>query len=158
MRDEREIDQEALKKIWADTLDVIERRISKPAFQTWFKDDLEVQIKNDVLCIRCIDNPFRADWLDNRYKTLIFESFRDVSGQACDVEIYSNEDKVYSFANTSQQDERDSTKHQQVAKEIQTLKNIVSDYQEKLEHLQEVVNLQAEEILNLKERVSKVET
>ena len=70
---------------WIQVLHLISQRISKPSFDTWLKDTT-AEIKDDVVIVKT-KNEFQADWLEERYKTIILESIKEVTGRTLEVEI-----------------------------------------------------------------------
>lgn len=64
--------------LWSAVLEKISEKISKPSFETWFSDTY-AEIDDDVMIVKA-KNEFAADWLEERYKTLIFETVREAAG------------------------------------------------------------------------------
>lgn len=70
---------------WIQVLHLISQRISKPSFETWLKDTT-AEIKDDVVIVKT-KNEFQADWLEERYKTIMLETLKEVTGQTMKVEF-----------------------------------------------------------------------
>lgn len=79
---------------WTVVLAKIAEVISKPAYETWFKET-ELEIEDDIVFIKA-PNSFARDWLDSRYKTLIFDSIREVTGRTYEIEIISSDEQMLS--------------------------------------------------------------
>ncbi|HEO8422196.1 hypothetical protein O4A47_24550 [Niallia circulans] len=59
------------KLLLAVVLESAQANISKPSFDTWFKDIL-IKVQNNILTIYA-PNEFAMDWLEERYKDNIVE-------------------------------------------------------------------------------------
>ncbi|NMD71176.1 hypothetical protein HHO41_12785 [Bacillus sp. DNRA2] len=70
---------------WKQVLHLISERISKPSFETWLKNTT-AEIKDDVVIVKT-KNEFQADWLEERYKTMMIETIKEVTGHTMEVEI-----------------------------------------------------------------------
>lgn len=66
-----------LLEIWQATLDEIEKRISKPSFETWFKTTKPVSLHDDTLVVS-VPNDFTKDWLQGHYFDLINAELQSV--------------------------------------------------------------------------------
>ncbi len=73
--------------LWTNVLDSISKKLSKPSFETWLAKTT-AKIEDDVIIITA-QNEFAVDWLEERYKVLIFETVREVAGQTYDIEFVS---------------------------------------------------------------------
>lgn len=67
-----------LLEIWQATLDEIEKKMSKPSFETWLKTTRPVSLNENTLVIS-VPNDFTKDWLQGRYAELIKQSLQTVS-------------------------------------------------------------------------------
>lgn len=70
---------ENLNDLWNQTLEVIQKKVSKPSFETWLKATVAHSLKGDELVITA-PNDFARDWLDSRYLDLISETIFDLTG------------------------------------------------------------------------------
>lgn len=66
-----------IEEIWQKTLDIIEKQISKPSFETWIKPAKPFQFQNNIMVIE-VPNDFAKDWLESRYYDLIKDCLEDV--------------------------------------------------------------------------------
>lgn len=73
------------KKLWDAALEKINKKISIPSFETWFKDTT-IEIDNDVIIVKS-KNQFASDWLESRYKALIFETVCEIASQSYDIKF-----------------------------------------------------------------------
>ncbi len=71
--------------LWDAVLEKINKRISIPSFETWFKDTT-IEIDNDVIIVKS-KNQFASDWLECRYHSLISESVCEVASQSYDIKF-----------------------------------------------------------------------
>ncbi|MDC3418371.1 DnaA N-terminal domain-containing protein [Aquibacillus salsiterrae] len=79
-------------ELWSEVLDKLKGKLNKPSFETWFFETT-ADIKNDVITVKA-KNTFSKEWLEHRYKSVIFEALREVSGQTFEIEFVSSETKV----------------------------------------------------------------
>ncbi|UTR12387.1 chromosomal replication initiator protein DnaA [Evansella sp. LMS18] len=72
---------ENLNDLWDRALKLIEEKVSKPSFDTWFKftkaDSID-QSTNSIIIIA--PNEFARDWLENRYFGIITETLHELTG------------------------------------------------------------------------------
>jgi chromosomal replication initiator protein len=71
---------ENISDLWGKALEEIEKKISKPSFDTWLKSTKAYSLKGDVLVIT-VPNEFTKDWLESRYTALIEETLYDITGE-----------------------------------------------------------------------------
>jgi chromosomal replication initiator protein len=71
---------ENISDLWSKALEEIEKKISKPSFDTWLKSTKAYSLKGDVLVIT-VPNEFTKDWLESRYTALIEETLYDITGE-----------------------------------------------------------------------------
>ncbi|NJP38848.1 chromosomal replication initiator protein DnaA [Alkalicoccus luteus] len=72
---------ENLDDLWKQALAKIEEKVSKPSFDTWFKDTAADAIDQSSNMITIIaPNEFARDWLENRYFTIITETLQELTG------------------------------------------------------------------------------
>jgi chromosomal replication initiator protein len=71
---------ENIADLWNKALGEIEKKISKPSFETWLKSTKAHSLKGDTLVI-IAPNEFARDWLDSRYANLIAETIYDITGE-----------------------------------------------------------------------------
>lgn len=64
-------------EIWQKALDIMEKQVSKPSFETWLKSAKPFQFNNYNLVIE-VPNDFAKDWLESRYYDLIKDSLEEV--------------------------------------------------------------------------------
>lgn len=68
-----------LLEIWQATLSELEKKISRPSFETWLKTTRPVSLHNDLLLVS-VPNDFTKDWLIGHYVKVINETLQKVSG------------------------------------------------------------------------------
>jgi len=71
---------ENIDDLWGRTLAAIEKKISKPSFDTWLKFTKAVSLKGKTLIVEA-PNDFARDWLDGNYKELLSEILYDLVGE-----------------------------------------------------------------------------
>ncbi|WP_223702792.1 chromosomal replication initiator protein DnaA [Sutcliffiella deserti] len=69
-----------ISDLWLKALNEIEKKISKPSFETWLKSTKAYSLKGDNLVITA-PNEFARDWLESRYSNLIGETITDITGE-----------------------------------------------------------------------------
>jgi chromosomal replication initiator protein len=66
------------KKLWDSVLAEIELTISKPNFNTWFKDTYIVKVEDGVVYLS-VPNNFVQEWLGAKFHNLILKSLRNLA-------------------------------------------------------------------------------
>ncbi len=67
------------KKLWDSVLVEMELSLSKPNFNTWFKDTTIVKQENGAVYLG-VPNTFVQDWLGSKFHNTILKSLRNISG------------------------------------------------------------------------------
>lgn len=75
---------ENIDDLWGKTLAVIEKKISKPSFDTWLKATKAHSLKELTLTIEA-PNEFARDWLEGHYTDLISNTVFDLIGERLNV-------------------------------------------------------------------------
>ncbi|HEU4962433.1 MAG TPA: chromosomal replication initiator protein DnaA [Bacilli bacterium] len=60
-------------ELWQKTLAQLETKLSKPSFETWFKQTKPVSFESNTLIVS-VPNDFARDWLESRYSVIIKET------------------------------------------------------------------------------------
>ncbi|HWO97473.1 MAG TPA: chromosomal replication initiator protein DnaA [Bacillus sp. (in: firmicutes)] len=71
---------ENISDLWNKALGEIEKKLSKPSFETWLKSTKAHSLQGDMLIITA-PNDFARDWLESRYSNLISETLYDLTGE-----------------------------------------------------------------------------
>lgn len=71
---------ENIDDLWGRTLNVIEKKISKPSFETWLKSTKAVSLNGKELIVEA-PNEFAREWLDGNYKQILTEILYDLVGE-----------------------------------------------------------------------------
>jgi len=66
-------------QIWEEVIEQIQKRVSKPSYETWLKDTKLERIDQDTAVIQ-VPNPFIQNWLQKHYSDLLQEIFYEVTG------------------------------------------------------------------------------
>ncbi|WP_026584873.1 chromosomal replication initiator protein DnaA [Bacillus sp. J33] len=77
---------ENIADLWNNTLANIEKKISKPSFDTWLKSTKAHALQGDTLVIKA-PNEFARDWLEERYSQLISGILYDITGEELGVKF-----------------------------------------------------------------------
>lgn len=123
---------------WEAVLENIKTKISKPSFETWIAKTT-IEVEDDVVFVKA-NNDFQAEWLDTRYKTLIFESIKEVLGHTMEVEIGTDKNKPLTW--TPSEDSSYPNAYEE-------LKGIIKVQQEKIDKLEERINYLEQSIKNI---------
>jgi len=67
------------KKLWDSVLVEMELSLSKPNFNTWFKDTYVLKQEDGAVYLS-VPNTFVQDWLSNKFHNLILKALRSLSG------------------------------------------------------------------------------
>lgn len=71
---------ENIADLWNKALSNIEKKISKPSFETWLKSTKAHSLQGDTLTITA-PNEFARDWLEERYSQLISGILYEITGE-----------------------------------------------------------------------------
>ncbi|WP_141434451.1 chromosomal replication initiator protein DnaA [Bacillus sp. 03113] len=77
---------ENIADLWNSALVKIEKKISKPSFDTWLKSTKAHSLQGDSLVITA-PNEFARDWLEERYSQLISGILYDITGEELSVKF-----------------------------------------------------------------------
>jgi chromosomal replication initiator protein len=77
-------EQFAAGELWAQALPRIERHLTKPSFEAFFKFMRPMALQHDVFIIS-VPSLFAKEWLEGRYRRLITETLQDILKRGVDV-------------------------------------------------------------------------
>ncbi|MEH7303883.1 chromosomal replication initiator protein DnaA [Neobacillus drentensis] len=77
---------ENIADLWHAALANIEKKISKPSFDTWLKSTKAHSLQGDLLIITA-PNEFARDWLEERYSQLISGILYEITGEELSVKF-----------------------------------------------------------------------
>jgi len=77
---------ENIADLWNKALSNIEKKISKPSFDTWLKATKAHALQGDSLIITA-PNEFARDWLEERYSQLISDILEEITGEELGVKF-----------------------------------------------------------------------
>jgi chromosomal replication initiator protein len=81
-----------IKKIWDTVLNDMEMSISKPNFNTWFKDTYILKFEEGTIFLS-VQNNFVQEWLSSKFHNTILKSLRNISTNIHSLEyVISKED------------------------------------------------------------------
>lgn len=95
-----------IQTIWNAALEEIKTQISKPSFETWFKPTKPISFEGNVFEF-AVPHDFAANWLSSRYKNLIEEVLRGVTGNP-EIEfkvVYPDEKQIHAESSKTDLDE-----------------------------------------------------
>lgn len=69
-----------IDSLWNQALGKIEKKISKPSFETWLKSTKAYLLQGDTLTVTA-PNEFARDWLEERYSHLISDVLFELTGE-----------------------------------------------------------------------------
>ncbi len=70
---------ENIHDLWNQALAKIEKKVSKPSFETWLKATKANDIQNDVIIVTA-PNEFARDWLEDHYADLTSDTIEQLTG------------------------------------------------------------------------------
>lgn len=106
-----------LNEIWQEILQLIDKELKKPSFETWFKSTNLISYENGQLIVM-VPNIFAKDWLDQRYLPLI-------SGKASQV---LNTEVTVKLITPGQEDEIKSSKNEKKSNYLKAVNSKEEDY------------------------------
>ena len=81
------------KKTWERVLTEIENSISKPNFNTWFKDTSIARFDDGVIFLS-VPNHFVEEWLGSKFHNLILKSLRNISTSIHSLQYIISKDDI----------------------------------------------------------------
>ncbi len=75
-----------IDELWKHSLSILEKKISKPSFETWLKSTKAHSLKKDTLTV-VAPNEFARDWLEERYSDVIGEVLYEITGEQLEVKF-----------------------------------------------------------------------
>ncbi len=97
------------KKLWDSVLVEMELNLSKPNFNTWFKDTSVVKQEDGAVYLS-VPNTFVQDWLGSKFHHMILKALRNVSGHIQSLH--------YVISKEEMKDRSEPQKNQQITKEL----------------------------------------
>src|SRR5690625_751396 len=79
LQERDEISLENIEDLWNSALEEIEKKISKPSFDTWLKNTKAEKLREDILTVN-VTNEFARDWVEGRYTKLIADILFELTG------------------------------------------------------------------------------
>lgn len=105
-----------IQELWSKTLKAIQKKISKPSFETWLKATEAIDLEDDILVV-CAPNDFARDWLESRYADLVRDTLKEATGGAkLGVKFVSHTEKIASEPETEPEKKADTA--QEMEKEL----------------------------------------
>ncbi|MBX5493658.1 MAG: hypothetical protein IRZ14_21115, partial [Chloroflexi bacterium] len=74
------------QQVWQAALGELQLQMSRPNFETWFKDTVLVALDNGCAVIG-VPNPFTMEWLQTRCVPLIRKTLLGIVGQPVEVQF-----------------------------------------------------------------------
>jgi chromosomal replication initiator protein len=100
---------ENISDLWNNALAKIEKKISKPSYETWLKSTKAHALQGDTLVIT-VPNEFARDWLEERYSKLISEIVYEITGEELGVKFIipqNQADNDIDFSNLPKKGKKD---------------------------------------------------
>src|SRR5262250_2271931 len=79
-------EQFAAGEVWQQALPRIERHLTKPSFEAFFKFMRPMALQHDVFIIS-VPSLFAKEWLEGRYRRLITDTLQDILKRGVEVEF-----------------------------------------------------------------------
>ncbi len=83
---------EHLEELWSNVLAQVEKKISKPSFETWLKSTKMLTYQGDTVTIAA-PNSFARDWLDTHYVHLIAGILTELTGEGLSIRFVVPKDQ-----------------------------------------------------------------
>lgn len=118
---------------WSKVLNKISEKLSKPSFETWLSGTT-AKINDDSINVQAA-NQFAADWLEARYKGLIVETIKELTGEMYEINFYCIDENSKERSQTfSKQPERNP--YEELESLLREHHEIIKKQQEKIEQLE----------------------
>lgn len=75
-----------IEELWNNTLQEIEKKISKPSFDTWLKSTKALSLEGNTIIVEA-PNDFARDWLDENYKDLLTDIIDQLIGERVNIKF-----------------------------------------------------------------------
>lgn len=75
-----------VNELWQQVLSIIQTKLSKPSFDTWFKST-KATVFTDSLLVICAPSTFAMEWLESRYTKTIKNTVFEYTGKQVDVKF-----------------------------------------------------------------------
>ncbi|MFC4619712.1 chromosomal replication initiator protein DnaA [Camelliibacillus cellulosilyticus] len=82
---------EDIHELWQNVLSSLEKKLSKPSFETWLKSTSADSYKDNTLTVAA-PNDFARDWLESHYTKLIMDILNDLTGMVINVKFLVPQD------------------------------------------------------------------
>lgn len=79
---------ENIDDLWEKVLAEIRKKVSKPSFETWFKQTSAHALLEDSIVVSA-QNQFTIDWLESRYTDFISQIIEDLTGAKLEIKFTS---------------------------------------------------------------------
>ena len=86
-----------IEELWQKTLQEIEKKISKPSFDTWLKSTRALSFEGNTIIVEA-PNDFARDWLDGNYKELLTDIIDQLIGERVNIKFVIPQAKNEEFA------------------------------------------------------------
>ncbi|MDQ0209141.1 chromosomal replication initiator protein DnaA [Alkalicoccobacillus murimartini] len=70
---------ENIHDLWERVLSEMEKKVSKPSYETWLKSTKATVIQNDIITVTA-PNEFARDWLEDHYASLTSDTIEELTG------------------------------------------------------------------------------
>ena len=67
-------------ELWQQVLSIIQTKLSKPSFDTWFKAT-KASFNGDSMVVVTAPTTFAAEWLESRYTKLVRTTLQEFMGR-----------------------------------------------------------------------------
>jgi len=78
-----------IQELWAQALAHIQKKLSKPSFETWLQATEAVDYQDDTLIVSA-PNEFSRDWLESRYANMVRDTLQEVTGSVIGVQFITH--------------------------------------------------------------------
>jgi chromosomal replication initiation ATPase DnaA len=130
--------------LWSTVLNKISEKISKPSFDTWFAGT-KAEIIGEMMVVKA-NNSFAGDWLEERYKTLIFETTKELSGKPYEIKIMDMETRLEKETPTFKS-YSSGTSNTDLKNLIEEQNSIIVNQQGKIEDLEKRIQVLEQQII-----------
>ncbi|EUJ57026.1 chromosomal replication initiator protein DnaA [Listeria fleischmannii] len=108
---------QSIEDIWSDVLQIVQKNMSKPSYDTWMKSTTAHSLENNTFIISAPNN-FVRDWLEKSYTQFIANILQDVTGTLFEIRFIDGEqDENFDYKPippnqmTLDESDPDNTKH-----------------------------------------------
>ncbi|WP_353893295.1 chromosomal replication initiator protein DnaA [Proteinivorax hydrogeniformans] len=107
----------SLEGIWKKVLEQLEKKLSKPSYETWLQGTSAITMYDSTLVVG-VPNDFTKEWLENRYASLISDILVNLTGKNLDVNFVVPQEDTLETKKTPKKVEKTKLVHEDITTQL----------------------------------------